>query len=346
METEVLQPTETPETPTPEVVEPAESIAEHAAQFQPEAQRERAEELAEQRRENAATQKRTDRGEFDSGRHRAKSQQAGPEDVETIRTLTKELRTKEEELRKAKPDAFGNDSPRVLTLKRQIRAIEADLAEAKPKPAPAPARSEPPARVAAPSMNGKAFDEKEPTIDDFLDKPDPYAEWTKEWNRWDRKRERFEESRQSEQMATENARQAYIGAHQQRLTAFAAKTPDFAEKTYDFAKRDIPAVLLNAVIGHDRGPEFVYYLAQNPSIADELVFQTAGMPLTDDFVATVQRRLLGHLEAAKTGSAPVARPYTPPKPPNPVRTGSVQPSDDPPGESGSIADHARYYGPK
>lgn len=356
MDTETMAPSETEPVATPtettpaDVETPAESIADHAAQFQPDAQQRVAQSIADARREQAATQRREPAsGQFQEGRvkHRAQSQQASAEDVKAINELTKELRTKEAELAKVRPDE-SNESPRLKALRRQIKAIEADLAEAQPKPAPAtmPAAS---ARSTPPSEPAPAgtFTDKEPDLNDFLDQPDPYASWVKEWNRWDRKRERAEDLQRTAAEARVQAERDVLTKHQQRMTTFAQQTPDFTATTQALMGQMLPTPLLRAIAEDDNGPAFVYHLAQHPALVDDLTLLAYGRDAADDqFVATLQRRLAQHVAAVKTGSAPVPRTYTPPKPPNPVRTGSVQTADEPPGEGSSIADHARYYGPQ
>jgi hypothetical protein len=98
----------------------------------------------------------------------------------------------------------------------------------------------------------------------------------------------------------------------------------------------------------DRGPEYVYYLGQHQDVLDELVLLTEGKAVTDASVAVVQRRLKQSAQAAQsTGSAAVMTPpYTPPKPPNPVRTGPIKAADELPDDTASIAEHAKHFLPK
>jgi hypothetical protein len=353
MDTQTVQPTppatstpppsEPVQPPQPEPVEAPVSIADHASQFHPTKEREPA-----------------NTGQFDrkaeGGRHKAASQRATPEDVAEINRLTKELRTKAADLLKVKPDATGG-SPRLTVLRRQIKAIEAELSELQPKPEPVKAA---PVAPAAPPKAPEPFTDKEPQIEDFQNDPakypDPYSAWMRAATAFDRKREANDASQaevrqqQEAQARAEHERLiAQVSANNARVQAFAATTPDFHQATAALQARILPPVLLHAVIRHDSGPQFMYHLAQHPELVDELAFITEGKPLTDASVAYVQRRLAAALSSpvASTGSTARTRPIVaPPQPPNPVRTGPGKATDEPPGPGASIAEHTRYYSPK
>lgn len=326
------EPVTPPPTETqPEPIEAPVSIADHAEQFGPS-------------REPANT------GQFANkpadARHKAASQRATPEDVAEINRLTKELRETERRLGEKDPDATS--SPRVRALKRQIAALKALEAPA-PEPPKAPEKAPEPVKAQSQPTSG-TFDEKEPTYADFegdpAKYPDPYAAYIKATARYEARKERWEAA-QHEQAARQEAEyRETVVAHTDRVKAFASKTPDFNTVTAELMDRVFPAILLQAVIKHDRGPEFMYYLGQHPELADELVLMTDGKPVTDAYVATVQRRLSTALGQAahQPDRPPAAPPFIPPKPPNPVRTGPIKTADDPPGEAASIAEHAKYYG--
>jgi hypothetical protein len=281
---------------------------------------------------------RDERGRF---RHRAASQQAGPEDVNTINTLTKELRTKEQELSTLDPEG-DKDSPRIRVLKRQIAAVDAAILAKKAPKSPEPTR-EPPRVPAAPT----AFTDKEPQIEDFQNDPDPYGAHLLAKGRWLARKEAAELAQTQAQQQFE-AREREIGAkHMARWQAFMEKTPDFQAVTQNVAAMHLPPVLFRAIVIDDNGPQYVYTLAKDSAFLDELLLLTDGKPVSDALVAATQRRLKQHAQAASTGSAAVARPvYTPPRPPNPVRTGPIKTADDPPDEAGSIAEHAKFHAPK
>jgi hypothetical protein len=122
------------ETPEVEIPQPAESIADHAAQFSPEAQRaavEAADETpaAEKKPHPSDAQKRErETGKWTEGkvRHRAKSQQASPEDVPRIKELTGKLRAAEEELTRLKTQ--GASAPQVQQAQQRVENVQTQQA--------------------------------------------------------------------------------------------------------------------------------------------------------------------------------------------------------------------------
>lgn len=316
--------------------EPPASIADHAAAFGP--TRETAERETERGPANT--------GQFASpsaeAKHRAQSQRATAEDVAEINKLTKDLRAKEAELAKVDPDSASGGS-RIQSLRQRIRGIEAALAEKQPKPAAAAPQ---PTRATAP-VSGDTFTEPLPTLEQFANEPDPYEAYLLAKFGHTQRKEAWESKQADANKAADAERQALVSGHQARMEAFAKVTPDFDAVTKAFLGQEIPTLLVQSLIRDDNGPQHVYYLAQHPELVDELFLQTAHQPVTDAHVAVVQRRLKQHAQAAPTGSAAVARaPYSPPRPPNPVRTGPLKTADDPPDEAASISDHAKYFGPK
>lgn len=325
--------------PANEAPEPAESIADHAAQFGKKAED-----------DEAPPKGPANTGQFanrdpDKRRH-ANSQRATPEDVAEINRLTRELRETEQRLGDKDPDATS--SPRIRTLKRQLaalKALEAPAATPAP-PTPTPRQeskvaAEPSqARAAAPESRSK------PTEDEIGTKYQTYAEFVEDLADWKvEQREIAQATSRQQQEATERER-ALITSYQQRTAEFSKTKPDFATVTAPILERHLPGVLLAALVTDDKGPENVYYLAQHPDILDELILLTDGKPVTDASVAVVQRRVRQHAQAATTGSATVPKPtFNPPRPPNPVRTGPTKTADEPPGDGASIADHARFYDP-
>ncbi len=329
---EIVEAPPPPVAAEPVQVEEAVSISDHAEQFGPE----------KPERPAANTGQFADRPA--DGRHRSQSQRATPEDVAEINRLTKELRETEQRLGERDPDA--KSSPRIRTLKRQIAALKLlDQPAETSKPKAEPIQERKPPVQAAPST----FSEKEPTLEDFASADDPYLALSRALAAYDRKKEAFESSKTAA-VEQDHARQVEtVQKHLGRMQAFAASKPDFQQVTSAFMARQLPGVLLAAIVEDDNGPDYVYHLAQHPDLVDELFLQTAPLPVNTETVATLQRRLSNltkQAQAASTGSAAPARPtYIPPRPPNPVRTGPVKTSDEPPGEGASIAEHARYYDP-
>ncbi len=284
---------------------------------------------------------RDDKGRF---RHRAQSQRASADDVPTINALTKELRTAEAELFKLKPDA-ASETPRMRALKRQIAAVKSELSESQPKPVET-VREQPRTAAERPTYQPPAS-RPEPSEDEVGSKYATYAAFTKDqalwvWEQQDLQREAREQQRQAASRESE-----VIGTHVGRMSAFAEKTPDFGDVIGPLMARVLPPVLINAIVRDDKGPEYVYYLAQHPESVDDFELLTEGKPLTEALVATVQRRLKSEVQrsqAATTGSAAVARPaYIPPRPPNPVRTGPIRTGDDLPGDESSLAEHEKAF---
>ena len=294
------------------------------------------------------TEERDERGRF---RHRASSQRANPEDVPQINALTKELRAKEQELAKARPESVSG-SPRLLALRRQIKAIEAELGELKPKPA---AVERPAIREPEKPEPASTFSEKEPSLDDFANEADPYSAWNRALARYDRRKEAFEadqaadvtrrEARQREQQQQFEQR---VATYAQRVTEFTKTHPDFQTALAAVEDRNnVTPILAEAIYSADNGPALVYHLAQHPQFYDEMFLLTDGKPLTDAHVAVAQRRLHQHWQAASTGSAAVSRTLNPPpRPPNPVRTGPIHTGDELPGDESSLAEHEKAFGPK
>lgn len=340
---------ETTDTITPTESLPSElSIAEHEAAFArdrqptPPAQ---TEEPADAESASEADRARDDKGRF--AKHHAKSQVATGEDVEEIGKLTKELREKEKQLLALKPDAAG-PSPRLINLRRQIRGLEAELAELTPKPAAREAVNQPSAPATPKFTPPVAFTKPAPTDEQFADAADPYAAKIVATMRWEMEKAAHEEAQQRARQEWESREADVARAHRARMDAFVAATPDFHTVASPVMAMDLPPVLLRALVTDDNGPQYVYTLAKRPDLLDELLLLTDGRSVSDTSVAVVQRRLKQHAQAAQsTGSAAVAKPVpTPPKPPNPVRTGPIRTEDEMPGDGLSIAEHERRFGPK
>ncbi len=279
-------------------------------------------------------------------RHRAQSQQASAEDVATIAELTKTLREKETELGKVKPDAQSGSS-RVLNLRRQIRGLEAELADAQPKPAPAPAAA-PRQEPAAPTET--TFTKAKPTIDDMIaaGHADPYAELPEAILEWRDEKRAFEQQQTQGQQAVAKRVQDEIDAHQARTRVFAQQTPDFQTK-FDAMMKEIggsvPDVFGAAIVRADNGPQIVYALASDPVFRDEMLLWSEGKPFTEATVALLQRRLLAHVSRQSAVSTGSATPHVvlPPKPPNPVRTGAMRAEPQWPGDDAPLSEHEKAF---
>ena len=301
--------TPTPPLDAPPTEAPAESIAAHAEQF------------------NAPKLERVEPD--DRPRHRAKSQQATAADVPRINELTKKLREAE---------------ARIATYERAPR-VEPST--------PSATSTAPPSTTVTPPTAGSGFADPEPTLDRFADKDDPYAAWQRALATWDRKKEAFEErqsmAERSRGESEAQADHARLQAHATRLQTFIADRPDFGAKLQAAMAVDdrVPALLERAIMEDDNGPAILYHLLDHPDVLDEMRLLTDGKAVTSESVAFLRRRLRSYAQqAAQTGSAAagVFSQMLAPRPPNPVRTGPMHTADDPSGEQGSIADHAKAYG--
>lgn len=343
MESETVAPaTPTESAPVESTDAPVElSIAEHEAQFGPASK-------VEQPASDAPAEK---------PRHRAQSQRARASDVEDISSWTKRLREAEDAIPIERKDG---ESDRVYQLRR--RAEIAELAKtyktqppareqvAAPKSDPVPARAVPqpvPAGTAKPTWS--AFEAKIGTqYTSWGDAQDAYVDARDDWR--DGEQQRLTAARASEQAQEAAAKRdrEVVAKHQERMASAAEQRADFRAVTDPIMNRMLPNPLLKAIATHDKGPDFVYALASDPDFLDDLFVLSHGKSGDDDeFVATLQRRLLKRVQAGTTGSAAPALPQrTAPRPPNPVRTGPLKSTDDLPDDDHSIAEHQRHWGRK
>lgn len=266
---------------------------------------------------------------------------AKPEDVPVIRDLSATI--------KELTPVNEADRPRVAELRKKLRAaLELD-----DTPAPAPKVEAKPEPVARPEFKDIGeFAEPEPTIDQFMDKDDPYGEHLKAWSRWDRKKDAHEADAAKAKADAERFQrqsieefQAKNAQYAQHLTAFKVTTPDYDAVLAQHADRGTP-LLFHAILDlGDAGPKVAYDLMKHPTLLDEIILLTDGKAITSAAVATTQRILKTRLA---TGSAGAVAPSVPvkvaPKPPSPARTGPMTPSDRPPGDDADLDEHRRYYG--
>jgi len=266
-------------------------------------------------------------------RHRAKSQQAGPEDAPRIQELTKKLRAAEAERDALKtPPASSpparEDRPQGTPTALPARAEtsqQAGLQPTRPKP----------------DVNnvGSIYDTYEAYIEDLADWKSDQRDAAREA----KQRDEWQQRQQSE--AHHQWTQAHA-TYAERLAEFTKTHADFPTLLAQHAAVNIPAAAYQAILRAENGPGFVYHLLQHPDHLAEVVLLFDGKPPSDEFVAHATRWLSSRTQAASTGSAAPAPPLTlAPRPPNPVRTGAAKSDGDPPGdESMSLAEHERAYG--
>ena len=275
-------------------------------------------------------------------KYRAKSQQAKPDDVKTIQEYTKRLRDAEAQIGVVVERKDG-ESERVYNLRRRAELAEA-IRDTKKAAIPSP---QPQARV----PDASDFAEAEPVITDFANTADPYTFWMRAVNAYDIRKSQhdLEQGRIKiqQQLQHEQIKQRKDEAYRNfgnRINAFKAQTRDYEDVVKSAA--DVPAtpLLETALVNHERGPEFIYRLAQDRRLADELFLLTDNKPVTQLTVGQVQRLLEARLSTVVAGSVGTPAYVPPPKPPNPARSGAMKVAETPPGDSGSLADHEKFYG--
>ncbi len=295
--------------------------------------------------DDAAQEERDTAGRFKT-RQRARSQAAGPDDVETIQALTKRLRDAEDALG-VKVERKAGESDRVFNLRRRAELAEARRDAVKPVPEPPP----------IPVVEPKTFDEKEPRYEDFANAPDQYAAHLRAVAAYDRRKEAFEGSQASSEetrnkaIAERNAQRDkwykdQETAHGERMRAYHEANPSAQAALEAAGDVKLTPATYMAVMTAENGPALLMRLANDEDLRDDVFDLTDGKTLSEDLVARVQRRLNRGLTAGRTGSAPVPIRSVPavPRPPNPVRTGPMKTDDAPPGDEDSLAAHEKYYG--
>ena len=258
-------------------------------------------------------------------RSRARSQQAGPEDVPRIQNLTKRLRETE-----------ANWAAKYAELEKRL-----------------PQTSPQPSVRYAPPVPAVEFKDPEPQLEQFADRDDPYVAWQRALAAYDRRKEAAEQQSQHIQAHHQQSQQEVTRywqnvntAHQQRLITAASANPAVMQAIQSI-KYAPPELLDKAIVLDKQSADVAIFLATHPEIYDEFSLLTAPQPVTEATVAATQRLLRQRMTAVGSGAVAPSQPVTPaPRPPTPLRTAPMRNADDPPGDGSSIADHAKYYGPK
>jgi len=259
---------------------------------------------------------RDDRGRW---RRRAKSQQAGADDVPRIKELTKRLRTVEQELQSERAG-------------RQSQTRTAPLVPTVPQ---------------APQVQ---FSEREPQLEQFADKDDPYGAWQRALAAYDRKRERAEEQAQHmqahQQRTTQDVGRYWEGVrtnHQQRLVAAVQANPSHYQALQSVQVAP-PPLLDWAIMLDSQSADVALFLATHPTILDEFALMTAVQPVTEATVATTQRLLRQRMTAVGSGAVAPSPSMAPaPRPPTPLRTAPMKTGETAPGDDDSVEAHERFY---
>jgi len=187
----------------------------------------------------------------------------------------------------------------------------------------------------------------EPQFEQFADAPDPYTAYVQAWARWDRA-QGLAEARQ--QWDAEQAAKVQATAFEQRLSEGRKDYPDYDQvlTEADTLGLQVSAVMQLAIAESPKAADLVYYLATHPEECTQLAEESQHTPVA---AAAVMRRLLesqlGPRAAPRNGAGPAAVPkMSTAKPPvQPVGSSPVM-GDDPPGDTVSAAEHARYWNRK
>lgn len=197
------------------------------------------------------------------------------------------------------------------------------------------------------------FTEAEPTLDQFADKDDPYGAWQRALATYDRRKEAAEaqaQHMQAHQQRTQQGVAEYYrqveATHKQRLLKAIEANPAHYQALASVQIQP-PPLLDWAIMLDNDSADVALFLATHPDVLDEFVLMTDAKPVTEQTVATTRRLLRQRMTAGATGSvAPAKALPVAPRPPNPVRTVLTRTGTEPPPEGASIADHAKYWGPK
>lgn len=313
---------ETPEAPL--------SIKDHAAQFGPEGMREAEEDAADDGEpdgdpatpHHSAQQKRDkENQQFRPGkvRHRAKSQQASPEDVPRIQALTAKHRAAEE----------------------RAAALEAELTRYRQTPQPQTPQQTPPQA----QPQARTQDQGDPEPQDTDEKyADNYALYLSDRARWAARDElrRYETARHHQQIQ-QRAAQAFS----ERVVKARAKYQDFDTVAFGPMPPIQPGSVVDTFIREDdNGADLLYHLQSQPQERDEIL-QLPPFQQAKRLTLLSQRFSSPSPEAADlNGAAPSAKPVVlPPKPPTPLRTEAQRVSTPPPTDGSlSVNEHLKQFG--
>ena len=324
--------------PVTEAPAEATSIADHAAQYNPSALAEAAapaevEPVAAVEKPLTAQQRRDkDTGQYATGRvrHRAKSQQASPEDVPRIREL----------------------SGKVSAAEARATAAETELARLRASHAPAPQIAKAEARVEATAQTTST--DKEPDAND----PKYAQNWQSYLNdhtRWAVRDERRQEiARETTAAAEKQQRETHaeiLKNFDSRWNAAKANHADFEAVAGVPTRIPKGSAVDSFILMDDSGPEVLYYLQQHPDELDSLLRMPV-WPQQAKALSLLSQRVLpsSSVQAGTTGAVAGrdTKIVLPPKPPTPVRTEAQRTGNEPAPTDGSlsIAEHAKQFGGK
>jgi len=185
----------------------------------------------------------------------------------------------------------------------------------------------------------------EPQFEQFANFPDPYTAYLQAWTRWDHARQLDDRFANYEQQQTRKSR---LSTFEQRVAEGRKAHPDFDQvlTDADTLGLQVSGVMQEAIVDSPHAADLVHYLATHPEECTQLAEESEHTPVA---AAAVMRRLLESRVAAPpvaarngAGTTTRASASTAKPPITPVGSSPVV-SDAPPGESASLAEHARYW---
>lgn len=323
------------QTPEPEKqpIPDSASVSDHAKQFGPKREEQPAEEQKPALRDPHPSdqQKRSDDGKFSEGRKPIR----GKEAVKRIGELTGRARTAEErvaalEAEVSRLKATGAAPQVIARAEAQADAAHADTSDPEPKETDA-------------KYGG-----------DYLKFLDDRSRWNarQEFQTLEAKKAQTTREASAKAAADESMRQfgARFEAAMEKYEDFDTVVGGSLSPWLDRAGKPLPhAVAIDHwITEHPYGPDVLYYLHSNPDETDALMRMT---PLQQvERLALITQRFASDPQGltGDTGSVALRTNYTPPKPPNPVRTEAqrVGTPKAPTDGASSIADHAKLFGQK
>jgi len=319
------QPTDVVETPadlTPEVIEAplAESIADHAAQYDPkrQAERDKAAAIAPETGTPASTTTTEATAAEPKQKHRAAKDRATAADAPRIQELNRKLKEAEE----------------------RIQRLSAPPAAPPAAPAPAQATNVPPAGA---RWLGDPKNDPEPQEKDFGGDPMKYLSARFQWEARGVNRYERAEAAQQHQVLQESI------AWGERVEKALTKYTDFAQVAFQPAPWRTGSAIDRFIMEDDNGADVLYHLASNPEERDA-VLRLPPIQQLKRLTLISQRYDTASPSAAQpgtTGSGARANiRIMPARPVNPVRTGAQSASGGPPPTDGSlsVAEHRKSFG--
>ena len=111
--------------------------------------------------------------------------------------------------------------------------------------------------------------------------------------------------RQAQEKQIDHDSRTVMKTFRERAIAFSEQTPDYDEALKAAESDGIghPPVMQTAILTSENGPALAYWLAKNPKDAYRYIAMTEGRPVTETYVATLQRLMTAEMGAAPSGSA-------------------------------------------